>query len=1340
MKKIFYITLVLIIGLFIFNYLANKSTVEKVQELHAKTIKKHLFNTKPSLSKAERFAFGLPPNTYLAEKYLLEMNPYTGRTHPENIYNTQQELAKKRAFKRRTPGDAIDNKWEERGPNNVGGRTRMVLFDPNDATHKRVFAGGVSGGLWVNDDITNENSSWIRVGIDENLAVTCMAVDPNDSQIMYIGTGELNAPQQALGDGVWKSIDGGKTWNNIYKLRGTTTSGSVPGTYYITDIVVRDSDGSVLTTNDSEVFVSIGAAFYSSNPINTFVSTNEYGIFKSTDEGANFNRITLTIEGTNVAANDFEIGIDNTLWLSTVRNIYGEGGGQIYSSTDGNSFTLKHTIANGRRTEIAVSKQNANTVYVLARIGTLNVAETAFITPYVSLLKTTDGFATLPTDLTLPNDADTNIPADDFARGQAFYNLVIEVDPTNDAIAYAGGIDLFRSIDSGTNWNQISKWHPGSLAQPYFLDVNLPVPVVHADQHVLVFHPTDANKAILGNDGGVYYATSLSTAAASTTAISERNKNYNVTQFYNGAIGQSVAPDYFIGGSQDNGTQFFNNATEGINSTTGVFGGDGTQCFIDKDGGYMIVTHLYNRILRFDLPYTGSSVTIASDRSTGSFVNAMALDDHLDILYTNGSDHLARFTDITTGTPIRTNITDALLSDITAIKVSPFTLASSKVFAGTKTGKLIKVENADTAIPTITDISSPSFLGSISSVEFGASENEIMVTFYNFGVESIWYTNDGGVNWSNKEGNFPDINVRCILMNPLNNDEVIIGTELGVWNTANFKDTSPVWNQSYNGMSNVAVTSLNLRTIDHTILASTYGRGMYTGNFKIEWTGATSSDWDTASNWETNSVPSTTDNVVIPTGVPHFPTAANDITVSSITIQSGASFKASGTVTGKVTYLRNLPTDNWYLIASPVSGTGNVVSVIDYLQSHDLVRSTATTGVNQNIGLAPYDNTKVNANARWNYYTVGDFDDLNANDTTDEMLSGQGFSTKLASTGSISFTGNMNTENVTRTISSGAGNAFNLVGNPYTSFVDANTFLTTNSITNTNIDGTIWLWNKVTNSYDAENLTGSIKIAPTQGFFVKKAAGSSILFEEGSQTHETTDTFQKTANPEIKLHLSNGINTKFAKIFYINGTSAGFDNGYDSELFGGVSNNFTIYSHLFSDNVGKKYQIQSLPDENLEEMIIPLGVKSAKGEVTFNIDANNLPANYKVFLEDKITGVFTRLDEVDSEYRVVLTSALNGENEIGRFFLHTTSQNILNVKNETLSNILLYSSNKEIKFSRLPKGKTLVTLYNVLGKKVLKETIDENTTSISAKNLQNGIYIIDVKSDKGNISKKILIE
>jgi len=84
--------------------------------------------------------------------------------------------------------------------------------------------------------------------------------------------------------------------------------------------------------------------------------------------------------------------------------------------------------------------------------------------------------------------------------------------------------------------------------------------------------------------------------------------------------------------------------------------------------------------------------------------------------------------------------------------------------------------------------------------------------------------------WQNKEGNFPDIPVKCILQNPLKLNEVIIGTELGVWFTNSFDTTSPVWNQSFNGMSNVKVTDLDLRD-DNAVYAATYGRGVFSGIF-----------------------------------------------------------------------------------------------------------------------------------------------------------------------------------------------------------------------------------------------------------------------------------------------------------------------------------------------------------------------------------------------------------------------------------------------------------------------------------------------------------------------------
>lgn len=821
-KILFTVALAIAVGL-IYKYSINDAKKEKtLQEKHAEFLKNHPYNKTLLLTKKERRAKGMPPNKYFEQEYLLEINPHTGRTHPENIFRLQKELSDQRKLQR-VPGDASDNKWVERGPNNVGGRTRVVLFDPNDATNKRVFAGGVSGGLWVNNDITDANSSWTRVGISENLSVSCLTVDPNNSQIWYLGTGESYTSGQAFGNGVWKSTDGGTTWNNIYSDTFNPTLRD--RLFFINTIKAWNNP----STNKTEVFIGIAGAH---DGISNFPGANIQGLYKSTDDGTSWNKVNLpgisggSTESSNVhEPNDIEIGPDNAIWLATGTNIWGNGGGQILKSTDGVNFTLKKSIVNGRRTEIAVSKQNANTLYVLAQVRTVSGGNA--IAPFLSMQKTTDGFTT-STTLTLPNDTDPGINGNDFTRGQAGYDLMIEVDPTDDTVVYTGGIDLFKSSTSGAAWTQISHWYGGFGIQN-----------VHADQHGIAFGNNSSTKILFGNDGGVYYTDNAG------VNISSRNKDYNVTQFYHGEIGQSTTNELLMSGAQDNGTQIINGASAGVNSSVDLYGGDGASSFIDKDGEYVIVSYVYNTMRRVNLPlvlenpaiprYQG--VDLQADQETGQFINPADLDDNLDILYTNGSDKngtydsIARYSNIKTVAPTRKNFSNALLNgEATALKVSPFTTGSTKLFVGTSSGRLLRVDNANTETPSWV-LLPYNKIGSVSSISFGASESELIVTVHNYGVPSVWYSNNAGLSWFNKEGDFPDIPVKAAMMNPLNNDEVIIGTQLGVWRTSNFKDASPTWTQSQNGMSNVKVTSFSLRTADNTVMASTHGRGMFTGQF-----------------------------------------------------------------------------------------------------------------------------------------------------------------------------------------------------------------------------------------------------------------------------------------------------------------------------------------------------------------------------------------------------------------------------------------------------------------------------------------------------------------------------
>lgn len=943
------------------------SKSELLRQKHAKFLENSPFKKTNALSKSERKAMGITPNKYYESEWELTMDPSIGRPTPEKLTLIKKRLKKETddiIASGRVPGDASDNNWIERGPTNVGGRVRALMFDPNDATTETVFAGGVSGGLWKNTNISNSSSVWTRVDIPDNLAVSCITYDPNNTNIFYVGTGESYVAGDVNGDGVWKSTNGGTTWTKVFggisgptvfqsssnmtvnspagvagtyvsvetsafgppivapmtsdivlvndglsnptslgclgltngaaisgkialirrgscnfiqkiqnaqdsgaiavimmnnapgtplPMGGTDTGGAinipsimlskadgdlieaallsnpinvtllpsnggltgliVPGKQHINDIKIRNNGGV------SEIYVAAGDSFYASANSTTYLGGPEYGLFKSIDGGSNWTEVNLplTVNNHKHSPNDIEIAADNKVWVSTTESVvYGDGGGIVFSSTDGNTFQQRLAITDGDRTQITVSKTTADKVYVLAEIPT-----------GVTLRSTTNGFTTTNT-LPLPVDADSGTPATDFTRGQAFYDLMLQVDPINDQIVYTGGIDLFKSTNGGTSWNQFTHWYGGFGYQD-----------VHADQHVMAFANGSSSKMVFGNDGGVYFSNN------SGALTDSRNDGLNITQFYTVAVAPTtngMAGENFIGGAQDNGSQLLLNAPAGAGASTEVQGGDGAHVFFDQNtvgtDRYRITNYVYNQSINLYNYATNTSRVINSEStSNGAFICPMALDSSLDMLYADYTDaavptyRIRRYSNIKGPAAVtKASFTNALLTaSPTAFTVSKYTTASTTLLIGTRNGKVLRLTNANTT-PVWADISSVDFVGSVSDVEFGASNNEILVTMHNYNVASVWYTSDGGVTWQNKEGNLPDMPVKCILKNPLNANEVIVGTELGVWYTNTFNNASPTWLQAYNGMRNVKVTDLDLKN-DNKVFASTYGRGIFSGLF-----------------------------------------------------------------------------------------------------------------------------------------------------------------------------------------------------------------------------------------------------------------------------------------------------------------------------------------------------------------------------------------------------------------------------------------------------------------------------------------------------------------------------
>jgi hypothetical protein len=501
------------------------------------------------------------------------------------------------------------------------------------------------------------------------------------------------------------------------------------------------------------------------------------------------------------------------------------------------------------------------------------------------------------------------------------------------------------------------------------------------------------------------------------------------------------------------------------------------------------------------------------------------------------------------------------------------------------------------------------------------------------------------------------------------------------------------------------------------------------------WTGGSDTSWTNTANWTNGVVPSSTleSDVQVSTNNPII-SGSTSATVSnlevdsgaSLTINAGGSLIVSGTSSGNVTYNRTLTSkaadaDGWHLIASPVAGqTYNNA----YATTNGLATST-TDGTRR--GLATFNDAN---DPKFDYLLT---DDSNAGTFT----SGIGYSAKIASTGTVAFTGTINTSDVNGVSVSAAADEFVLLGVPYTSYMSSQTFLAAN----TNLDQTqIWVWEQgVTggNYIVGTALADNFILAPGQGFFVKKAnTGATVNFAESNQ-QSNADTFKKSSRTEVKLLMNDGENNRFAKLYYVNNVTKGFDAGWEGETFGGIKNSIDVFSQLVENNQGKNYQVQSLPISEIESTIVPLGLRAAANkEITFSVEALNLPNGIKVFLEDRENNVFTNLDE--GNYKITLTEATDG---VGRFFLHTKS-GALSTESLDLENISIYKANAPtLRIVGLQQGKTSVKLYNVLGKQIMSSSFQTSgLKDIPLPNLAKGVYIVQLETGASKLNKKIILE
>jgi photosystem II stability/assembly factor-like uncharacterized protein len=708
---------------------------------------------------------------------------------------------------------AFATPWTELGPGNIGGRTRAMVIDPTNP--EVMYIGGVAGGVWKT---TDGGGSWTPLDdFMANLAVSSLAMDPSNSNVLYAGTGEgyFNG-DSVRGAGIFKTTNGGATWT---QLPATNDSNF----HYVNDLIVSDN-----------------------NAQHVYAATRN-GVWYSLDGGGSWTQAfdASALNGCMDLAARTDTATD---YLFAACGTFTQA--QIYRNTDaagaGAWVPLGTEFGQGR-TSLAIAPSNQNVIYALSA----SVEGGSFRDGLYAVFRSTSsgdpGTWTARVRNTSPTQMNTLLLSNtvyglyskcfgggvDYYFNQGWYDNVIAVDPVNSNRVWVGGIDLFRSTDGGANWGVASRWWGGGPA------------FNHADQHGIVFHPayngTTNQIMYTVNDGGVRRTDNAAsgTTSTSTTPVSfvcggstpasmvnwtELNNNYRVTQFYNG-VPYPGGLTYF-GGTQDNGTVRGDDAG-GIDGWSMIQGGD---------GGYVAVSAtdpntLYAEFTGISIQKStnggvswGSATSGISD--SGLFINPFVMDpSNSEILWTGGTSPW-RTTD---GAASWAQAGISFGTNVSAIAVA--NTSSNRVLMGTWSGSIHRTTTALSADGGTFWNSTTPRSGYVSSVAFDPSNaSRAYATYSNFGGFHVWKSTDGGATFTPIDGSgatgIPDIPVHSIVVDPGSPSRLYVGTDLGVFVS---RDGGATWAVENTGFANVITETLavgNVGGVPH-IFAFTHGRGAF---------------------------------------------------------------------------------------------------------------------------------------------------------------------------------------------------------------------------------------------------------------------------------------------------------------------------------------------------------------------------------------------------------------------------------------------------------------------------------------------------------------------------------
>ncbi len=755
-------------------------------------------------------------------------DPATGRI-PPNIHRKEQEFAA--GLPRRQLGAAIGGfgdpgqkvtGWSYRGPWNVGGRTRALAVDVADPTYRTLLAGGVSGGMWRS---TDDGTSWtLTTGSSQLHSVSCVVQDtrPGHQHVWYYGTGEArggstsNGGDDYRGDGVFKSTDGGVTWDLL-----PSTSTNLPQEFdkpfdFVWRMVIDHTN-----LEEDVVYAATWGVIY-----------------RSADGGATW--IPVLGDPDNLSRYTDLIITETGVLYATLSSDGGQSG--VFRSPNGFVWTdiSPALVADFGRITMAEAPSYEQVVYFL--VSNPNTSSVIQFWRYFYNSGDGSGAGGSWSDRTY---ALQHLPYPYGNLGYIYslvpqrgYNLLVDVDPAYYNNVFVGGVNLWRSDNGFSNQN-------GSVrVGGYYYNGRSH----HADVHLLARRPGSEMVAYTASDGGVHKTTDLTATNVTWTSL---NNGYNTSQFYTVALDPDLpGNNVVLGGTQDNGTLWTGSAN-GTADWAEIFGGDGAYCAVlDADAGDYLVSYYFANMYRILIDGNGAQLQATRvNHDLGGdylFINPFLSDPQTEeVVFLASSNGVWRNDDITAipwgnDGPVATNWVH-LTSEPAGDYVSALGANAQpghSLYYGTATGGLYKVGGALTAAAG----AAPTVLHHLAAFPSGAylsdiavhpdDDDKVLLCFGNYEVHSLWYTADGGATWMDVESNLggPDgPSVRCVDIVP--GEEVdlwLTGTSTGIYSTVWRGPGQVTWVQEApETIGNAVVDDLMVRLSDRKVVAGTHGRGIY---------------------------------------------------------------------------------------------------------------------------------------------------------------------------------------------------------------------------------------------------------------------------------------------------------------------------------------------------------------------------------------------------------------------------------------------------------------------------------------------------------------------------------